>query len=73
MLGVPLVGCASHRFNLATKNVLAEHKDLVGAVSTLMVALRTIKKRAELRRHTSLTLLRANATRWSSTFMMLER
>ncbi|KAG2915568.1 hypothetical protein PC116_g1182 [Phytophthora cactorum] len=50
MLGVPWVGCASHRFNLATKNVLAEHEDLVGAVITLMVALRTIKKRTELRR-----------------------
>ncbi|KAG3115224.1 hypothetical protein PI124_g5171 [Phytophthora idaei] len=38
-----------------------------------MVALRVIKNRAELRRHTSLALLRANATRWNSTFMMLER
>ncbi|KAG3180741.1 hypothetical protein PC128_g15458 [Phytophthora cactorum] len=38
-----------------------------------MVALRTIKSGAELRHHTSLAPLRANATRWSSTFMMLER
>ncbi|KAG3110752.1 hypothetical protein PI125_g9741 [Phytophthora idaei] len=38
-----------------------------------MAALRTIKNRAELRRHTSLAPLRANATRWSSIFMMLER
>ncbi|KAG2783797.1 hypothetical protein Pcac1_g6349 [Phytophthora cactorum] len=73
MLGVPLVGCASHRFNLATKTFLAEREDLVDAVSALMVALRTIKNRAELRRHTSLAPLRANATRWSSTFIMLER
>ncbi|KAG3112374.1 hypothetical protein PI124_g8410 [Phytophthora idaei] len=73
MLGVPLFGCASHRFNLATKNVLAEHEDLVGAVSALMAALRTIKNRAELRRHASLAPLRANSTRWRSTFMMLER
>ncbi|KAG6944417.1 hypothetical protein JG688_00017085, partial [Phytophthora aleatoria] len=70
LLGVPLVGCASHRFNLATTIVLAEHEDLVGA---LMVALRTIKNRAELRHHTSLATLRANATRWSPTLMMLER
>ncbi|KAG3035974.1 hypothetical protein PC121_g5758 [Phytophthora cactorum] len=73
MLGVPLVGCASYRFNLATESFLAEHEDLVGAVSALMVALRAIKNRAELRRHTSLALLRANATRWNSTCMMLER
>ncbi|KAG2905099.1 hypothetical protein PC119_g20569 [Phytophthora cactorum] len=38
-----------------------------------MVALRTIKNCAELRRHTSLAPLCAKATRWSSTFMMLER
>ncbi|KAG3245698.1 hypothetical protein PI124_g9565 [Phytophthora idaei] len=38
-----------------------------------MVALRATKNRAELRRHKSLALLRANATRWNSTFMMLER
>ncbi|KAG4234939.1 hypothetical protein PC116_g16917 [Phytophthora cactorum] len=38
-----------------------------------MVTLRTIKNRAELRRHTSLTSLGANATRWSSAFMRLER
>ncbi|KAG2994208.1 hypothetical protein PC120_g22065 [Phytophthora cactorum] len=73
LLGVPLVGCASHRFNLATKIVLAEHEDLVGAVSALMVALRTIKNCADLRHHTSLAPLRANATRWSPTLMMLER
>jgi hypothetical protein len=73
LLGVPLVGCASHRFNLASKRFLAEHEDLVGQVGALMAALRTIKNRAELRRHTSLAPLRANATRWSSTFVMMER
>ncbi|KAG6944363.1 hypothetical protein JG688_00017131 [Phytophthora aleatoria] len=31
LLGVPLVGCASHRFNLAIESILAEHEDLVGA------------------------------------------
>lgn len=72
-LGVPLVGCSSHRFNLATKKYLGEHEDLVEAVGALMAALRTTKNRVELRRHTSLAPLRANATRWSSTFMMLER
>ncbi|KAE9126369.1 hypothetical protein PF010_g5297 [Phytophthora fragariae] len=73
LFGVPLVGCASHRFNLATKKFLAEHDDLVGAVSELMVALRIPKNRSELRRHTGLAPLRANATQWGSTFTMLER
>ncbi|ETK76701.1 hypothetical protein L915_16951 [Phytophthora nicotianae] len=38
-----------------------------------MLALQTTKNRAEFRRHTSLGPSRPNATRWSSTFMMLER
>ncbi|ETI37887.1 hypothetical protein L914_15654 [Phytophthora nicotianae] len=38
-----------------------------------MLALRTTKNPAELRRHTSLVPLRANATRWISIFMILER
>uniref|UniRef100_H3H5T9 BED-type domain-containing protein n=1 Tax=Phytophthora ramorum TaxID=164328 RepID=H3H5T9_PHYRM len=73
MFDIPLVGCASHRFNLATERYLAEHEDLIGAVAALVAALRTPKNRAELRCHTPLAPLRANATRWSSTFMMLER
>ncbi|ETO65194.1 hypothetical protein F444_17467 [Phytophthora nicotianae P1976] len=38
-----------------------------------MLALQTTKNRAEFRRYTSLGPSRPNATRWSSTFMMLER
>ncbi|KAE8912674.1 hypothetical protein PF005_g5987 [Phytophthora fragariae] len=38
-----------------------------------MVALRIPKNRSELRRHTGLAPLRANATQWGSTFTMPER
>ncbi|KAE9246262.1 hypothetical protein PF004_g4894 [Phytophthora fragariae] len=38
-----------------------------------MVALRIPKNRSEIRRHTGLAPLRANATQWGSTFTMLER
>uniref|UniRef100_H3GNN0 HAT C-terminal dimerisation domain-containing protein n=1 Tax=Phytophthora ramorum TaxID=164328 RepID=H3GNN0_PHYRM len=62
MFGIPLVGCASHRLNLATKRC-----GRVGGGATHP------KNRAELRRHTPLAPLRANATRWSSRLMMLER
>ncbi|ETP16704.1 hypothetical protein F441_08754 [Phytophthora nicotianae CJ01A1] len=40
-LGVPLIGCASHRFNLAVNSYLEEHKTTVDAVIALMAALRT--------------------------------
>ncbi|OWZ07261.1 hypothetical protein PHMEG_00020363 [Phytophthora megakarya] len=72
-LGVPLVRCASNRFNLASYLFLSKHEDLVTAVATLMTALWTVNNSAELRQHTQLAPLRANTTRWSSTFTMLER
>ncbi|OWZ18481.1 hypothetical protein PHMEG_0007417 [Phytophthora megakarya] len=73
ILGVPLVGCVSLSFNLASNQFLIEHEDLATAVAALMTALRTVKNREELRRHTQLAPLRANVTRWSSPFTMLER
>ncbi|OWZ07593.1 hypothetical protein PHMEG_00019996 [Phytophthora megakarya] len=73
LLGVLMVGCASHRFNLTSNLFFFEHEDLVTAVATLITALRTVKNRAELRRHTPLAPLHANTTRGGSTFTMLER
>ncbi|KAG6942800.1 hypothetical protein JG687_00018849, partial [Phytophthora cactorum] len=37
-LNVPLIGCASHRFNLAVNSFLDNHKPEVNAVNTLMAA-----------------------------------
>ncbi|KAG3111248.1 hypothetical protein PI125_g9295 [Phytophthora idaei] len=39
-LGVPRVGCASHRLNLAVNKFLAPHESLLSEVNTLMVELR---------------------------------
>ncbi|GMF52631.1 unnamed protein product [Phytophthora fragariaefolia] len=72
-LRVPLIGCASHRFNLAVNTFLEAHKTTVDAVSALMLALRTLNNRSALRKHTDLAPLRPNATRWSSVFDMLAR
>eukprot|EP00644_Phytophthora_capsici_P018320 jgi/Phyca11/131982/e_gw1.125.25.1 len=72
-LNIPLVGCASHRFNLATQKYIAQYSELVETVGALMAALSSPNNRRELRRHTDLAPLRANATRWSSTYAMLER
>ncbi|KAE9048960.1 hypothetical protein PR003_g139 [Phytophthora rubi] len=72
-IGVPLVGCASHRFNLAVNKYLAPHETLLAEVNTLMVELRKENNRAELKKHTELLPIKRNVTRWSSTFTMLER
>ncbi|RHY57120.1 hypothetical protein DYB38_014335, partial [Aphanomyces astaci] len=38
--GVPLIGCASHRFNLFMSDVLADHADVIDKVNQLMTKLR---------------------------------
>ncbi|ETM03566.1 hypothetical protein L917_00239 [Phytophthora nicotianae] len=73
LLNVPLIGCASHRFNLAVNAYLSYYKTEVEVVSALMAALRTINNRAALLEYTSLFPRRPNATGWSSTFEMVAR
>ncbi|ETN05402.1 hypothetical protein PPTG_14142 [Phytophthora nicotianae INRA-310] len=70
---VPLVGCASHRFNLAVSRYLEDFKTLIDQVQTLCVQLRYTNNAAELARFTKYKLLKSNATRWSSTHQMLAR
>lgn len=71
--GIPLVGCASHRLNLAIQKYLGKHDALLTKIDQLMKKLQTIKFAARLREHTHLSAVRRNTTRWSSTFAMVER
>ncbi|OWY99486.1 hypothetical protein PHMEG_00029503 [Phytophthora megakarya] len=67
---IPLIGCASHRFNLAVKGFLyTEEALMIAKVQTLRTKLRT----AVLRRVSRLTPLLRNDTRWSSTYEMVAR
>ena len=67
------IGCASHRLNLGVKLVIEEYLPVIAAIQTVMVFLRTLKGRALLRNHTTLSPILNNATRWSSTKNMTER
>jgi hypothetical protein len=73
LLGIPLIGCASHRFNLAVKKFLLEYEDILLKIHNLMKALGNIKQAGKLRKSTNLRPVKRNVTRWSSTFAMLER
>ena len=70
---LPLVGCASHRFNLAVQEHLKEHEVLVEKIKKLASKLKHGLPAAKLRRHTPLASVTRNQTRWSSTFEMLKR
>ncbi|RHZ39796.1 hypothetical protein DYB31_005002 [Aphanomyces astaci] len=57
LAGIPMVGCASHRFNLFVGDVLADYEDLLCAVHAIMKKLSNIIPAAKLRRMTPLSPL----------------
>jgi hypothetical protein len=73
LMNIPLVGCASHRLNLAVQEYLNDSEDILQQINKLMRKLSTIKKAAKLRKLTHLMPITRNTTRWTSTFKMVER
>ncbi|EGZ06639.1 hypothetical protein PHYSODRAFT_340857 [Phytophthora sojae] len=73
LMGVPLVGCASHRLNRAVAARLSECAEDVDMVQALMVKLRTLHHSAKLRFKTDLRPIIRQQTRWGSTFAMINR
>ncbi|RAW40390.1 hypothetical protein PC110_g3374 [Phytophthora cactorum] len=70
---IPLIGCASHRFNLAMNDFLAPDEPLLTRVHALMKRLTTIKCRSMLRKLNHLAPVMRNATRWSNVYAMAKR
>ena len=73
---IPLIGCASHRLNIAVQSLYCEgtiYFSTVEKVHTLMVALGTLKNRVKLAAKTNLSPIKQNETRWGSVFQMLKR
>jgi hypothetical protein len=73
LLHIPMIGCASHRFNLACKRYLEGSELVLQKVQALMISLRQVKQAGKLRTKTDLEPVMWNVTRWSSTFEMLKR
>jgi len=79
---IPMVGCASHRFNLAVKHWIEKTPQVSKAIdklSTLMSKASNLKTAARLRELTldhhgvALKSVQENATRWTSVFNMVKR
>jgi hypothetical protein len=69
-----MVGCASHRLNLAVKTFIGcKYADVVARVHDIMVALKTLNNGVRLGRRTHYKPRLYNATRWSSYHSMLKR
>ncbi|KAG3004625.1 hypothetical protein PC120_g18448 [Phytophthora cactorum] len=73
LMGVPLVGCASHRLNLADQGLFSQASDDLDQVKKLMTKLKGLNQSAKLRLKTLLRPVISQATRWSSTFAMVYR
>jgi hypothetical protein len=76
MLRVPLLGCASHKFNLAVRLWIDNEPQLTAVilkVSNVMKKACTLKLAAKLRELTDYSAVKENATRWSSTYQMVSR
>ncbi|RHY59394.1 hypothetical protein DYB38_014064 [Aphanomyces astaci] len=71
LLNVPLVGCVSHRFNLAVQRMMEEHKNLLDRIHCVMLRARSVKNRSALRLLTPLAPQLRNDTRWSSTYAIV--
>ena len=72
-MSLQFIGCASHRFNLALKDVFHTEKDLIEKVLQVMKALKKHSIAAKLRLKTTLRPALHNQTRWSSTAHMFSR
>jgi hypothetical protein len=72
-LELPLIGCASHRFNLAVKEYLHPHESVLKKINELMKKFSTIKGKAWLSKRSHLRPVMRNSTRWSITFTMVDR
>eukprot|EP00644_Phytophthora_capsici_P002481 jgi/Phyca11/105488/e_gw1.11.548.1 len=74
-MGLPLVGCASHRLNLAIPQHVEEHEGFLSQVNELTsdVSAPHQENAATLLKFTELQPAKRNATRWSSTFKMVRR
>lgn len=72
ILELPLIGCASHKLNLAVEKYIQGFPE-IQVINQLMIKLSTPLKMAKLKLRTALRPISRNVTRWSSCFNMLER
>ena len=73
LCNVPLIGCASHSFNLAMEMFLLKYKHIIDKTNTLMGKFKNLKLAGKLRLLTSLCAIQRNTTRWSSTSEMIKQ
>jgi hypothetical protein len=73
-MSVPLIGCASHKFNLAVHEWMKEQPNLtsiIAMVAAVMKKASMLKGAAKLKELIMYACVKANNTRWSSNYYMI--
>jgi len=73
LCGIPMIGCASHKFALSVTEILKDYEKEIEKVNVLLIQLRHLKNRAKLRKYTDYEPVKKNLTRWSSIYNMIGR
>ena len=73
LLGLPMLGWASHKLNLAVGEFCSEFSDIIDRIHAMMVRLRQLKMAGKLRALTNFFPVLWAPTRWSSVYNMLSR
>lgn len=70
---MPLIGCASHKLNLAVEKIIRDdYAVLVEGIADLCVKLRQLKNASKLRKK-NLPGAKVRSVKWGSTYAMLVR
>ena len=67
----PLIGSASHRFQLAVKDYIADVMPIIVNIHNILTKLRTLKFSIKFRNLSTLRSMTYNATRWGSSYAMI--
>lgn len=67
----PLIGCASHCYNLAFQFMLKKHEVWLDKLQKLVLKLKYIIPASKLRNSFLYCMVTCNKTRWSSTLAMI--
>ncbi len=73
LVNLPLINCASKRFQLALRDIMNNASELIHEVHKIMVKLRGLLLSAESRQFTVCGSKLSSQTRWSLTYEMLKR
>jgi hypothetical protein len=71
--GIPMIGCASHRLNLAVKRFLQPHEELIKRINELMSYFKRHHNLNLLKKYTDKQPIKLHEIRWSGTLHMIQR